>query len=252
MQSQVVVVSGAASGIGYATAKLFCEQGHTVIGLDLDLKGLQRAQQALGVGSFSFHSLSISDEASVSEAFQKIGADHATIHTVISCAGIAQTGEIHSASLDHWNKQIAVNLTGTYILSKYAMQHFVKASGGAFVAVSSDAGVRGASGYGAYCASKHGVIGLVRCLALDYGPLGIRSNVVCPGFVRTQMMDKLFAEATDPKAEMAGYAREVPLGRFAMPEEIAKVIKHLCSEEASYSNGAVYMVDGGVTAGHLG
>ncbi|MCY1520606.1 2-(S)-hydroxypropyl-CoM dehydrogenase [compost metagenome] len=158
---------------------------------------------------------------------------------------------MHEAPRKDWDFQIAVNLTGTYLLSKYAMKTFVEQNAGAFVAVSSDAGVRGASGYAAYCASKHGVIGLVRCLALDYGALGIRANAVCPGFVQTKMMDQLFAEAENPEAEKKSYMKEVPLGRFADPQEVGKVIFHLCSEDAAYTNGIIYSIDGGVTAGHF-
>jgi NAD(P)-dependent dehydrogenase (short-subunit alcohol dehydrogenase family) len=111
---------------------------------------------------------------------------------------------------------IAVNLTGTFLLARHTIPQLIKRGGGSFVAISSDAGVQGASGYAAYCASKHGVNGLIRCLALDHGRAGVRSNAVCPGFVDTPMATREFATA--PSGTKEFYQHTVPLGRFARPD----------------------------------
>jgi meso-butanediol dehydrogenase / (S,S)-butanediol dehydrogenase / diacetyl reductase len=103
-------------------------------------------------------------------------------------------------------------------------------------------------GYAAYCASKHGVIGLARTLALDHGPQGVRSNVICPGMVETPMSDEAMASYSE--AERTFYRSNVPLGRFGKPHEVANAILHLTSDAASYSNGMVYSIDGGTTAGY--
>ena len=251
---KTAIITGAASGIGQTTARLFADRGYTVVGCDRDESGLQLTAHHIGAtgGNFEFGIVDVTSESDISTVIEKTKEKYGVISAVVSCAGIARTGKIHETPRSEWDLQIAVNLTGTYLLAKHAMQVFVKQKAGNFVAVSSDAGVRGASGYAAYCASKHGVIGLIRCLALDYGQHGIRSNAVCPGFVQTKIMDQIFAEAVNPEQEKQSYMKEIPLGRFATPDEIGRVIHHLCSDDAAYTNGAIYSIDGGVTAGHFG
>lgn len=250
---KIAIVTGAASGIGQATALVFSQRGYTVVGCDRDAVGLEKTSEqvkAIG-GNFEYQVVDVASDTEIAALIKSTKEKFSAIAVVVSCAGVARTGLIHEMPRNEWDLQIAVNLTGTYLLAKNAMEVFLEQKSGSFVAVSSDAGVRGASGYAAYCASKHGVIGLIRCLALDYGRFGIRSNAVCPGFVQTNMMDQLFAEADNPDTEKQSYMKEVPLGRFASPDEVGKVIAHLASEDASYTNGAIYSIDGGVTAGHL-
>ena len=251
-ETHLVVISGAGSGIGQATAIHFAKHGYSVIGCDVSQRGLEETAKKVKVGRFLSRVVDVSQEHEVKALFELVKSFNLALHAVVPCAGVARTGLVHEVSSEDWAFMMGVNLTGTWLMAKYSMPIFVAQRGGAFVAVGSDASVRGASGYAAYCASKHGVLGLVRCLALDYGPWGIRSNAVCPGFVQTAMMDRLFAEADDPEAEMQAYAKEVPLGRFARPDEVAKVIDHLASDEASYTNGISYSLDGGATSGHFG
>jgi len=252
MTSQtIVVVTGAGSGIGQATAVAFSRQGHYVVGLDLSEGGLQKTQTLVKADRFHAIAVDVREEMQVAEAFRYVRSTGFSLHAVAACAGVAKTSSVHEQSEGDWDFIINVNLKGVWLSAKYAMPIFLKQGKGAFVAIGSDASVRGASGYAAYCASKHAVLGLVRCLALDYAPFGIRSNAVCPGFVLTPMMDALLSESSDPEAEMKSYAKEVPLGRFAQPDEVAKAILHLASDEASYTNGAIYSLDGGATAGHF-
>ncbi len=251
-EKHLVVVSGAGSGIGQATAIHFAEHGYSVIGCDLSLAGLEETAKKVEGGGFLSRVVDVSQEHEVHALFEWVKSIRSALHAVVACAGVARTGLVHELSGQEWASMMGVNLTGTWLMAKYSMPIFMVQQRGAFVAVGSDASLRGASGYAAYCASKHGVLGLVRCLALDYGPWGIRSNAVCPGFVQTRMMESLFAEADDPDAEMKAYAKEVPLARFARPDEVAKVIFHLASDQASYTNGIAYSLDGGATAGHFG
>lgn len=250
-KQSVVVVTGAGSGIGQATAIAFSKQGHFVVGLDLSEAGLQKTKSFIAADRFHAVDLDVRDEVQVAEAFKYVRSTGLNLHAVAACAGVAKTSAVHEQSEEDWDFIVDINLKGVWLTAKSAMTIFLKQGKGSFIAVGSDASVRGASVYAAYCASKHGVLGLVRCLALDYGPLGIRSNAVCPGFVLTPMMDALLSDSSDPEAEMKSYAKEVPLGRFARPDEVAKVILHLASDDASYTNGAIYSLDGGATAGHF-
>lgn len=250
-KQSVVVVTGAGSGIGQATAIAFSKQGHFVVGLDLSEASLQKTKSFIAADRFHAVDLDVRDEVQVAEAFKYVRSTGLNLHAVAACAGVAKTSAVHEQSEEDWDFIVDINLKGVWLTAKSAMTIFLKQGKGSFIAVGSDASVRGASGYAAYCASKHGVLGLVRCLALDYGPLGIRSNAVCPGFVLTPMMDALLSDSSDPEAEMKSYAKEVPLGRFARPDEVAKVILHLASDDASYTNGAIYSLDGGATAGHF-
>jgi meso-butanediol dehydrogenase/(S,S)-butanediol dehydrogenase/diacetyl reductase len=149
---------------------------------------------------------------------------------------------------EQWSQLMRINLDGVFYTARFTMPHLLK-SKGTFTAISSDAGVQGAPGYAAYCASKHGVIGFVRTLALDHGPQGVRSNVICPGMVETPMSEEAMVSYSE--AERAFYRGNVPLGRFGKPDEVAKAILHLSSRDASYSNGMVYSIDGGSTAGYF-
>lgn len=156
---------------------------------------------------------------------------------------------MHRMSEAAWDHVINVNLKGTFLLARAGIPLLQQRGGGAFVAVSSDAGVMGSVAYGAYCASKHGVIGLLKAMAMDYGSQSIRCNVVCPGFVDTPMAAGIFAKA--PEGTKEAFEAAIPMGRFARPEEVASVIAHLTCAEASYTNGNVYLIDGGSSAGHM-
>lgn len=250
-KQSVVVVTGAGSGIGQATAVAFSKQGHFVAGLDLSEEGLHKTRSLLGDDRVHAVTLDVRDEVQVAEALKYVRSTGLNLHAVAACAGVEKTSAVHEQSEEDWDFIVNINHKDVWLTAKSAMPIFLKQGKGAFVAVGSDASVRGASGYAPYCASKHGVLGLVRCLALDYGPSGIRSNAVCPGFVLTPMMDALLSESSDPEAEMKSYAKEVPLGCFAQPDDVAKAILHLASDEASYTNGAIYSLDVGATAGHF-
>ena len=203
--------------------------------------------EAKGGASRSF-AADVSDGAALAGAIDAFCGEAGGLDTVVSCAGIVTEHLLHETEERDWHNVIAVNLTGTFLLAKSALPRLLRRGGGSFVAISSDSGVHGAIGYGAYCASKHGVIGMVRCMALEYGPSGIRSNAVCPAFVDTPMADGIFARA--PQGMRESYRKLVPLKRFALADEVAKVVAHLSSDEASYTNGSIYMVDGGATSGY--
>jgi meso-butanediol dehydrogenase/(S,S)-butanediol dehydrogenase/diacetyl reductase len=249
MSQSVALVTGGGSGIGRATARDLASRGYAVGVLDISGGSAQAVVDEIEASSGRALALTgdVSVERDVQEAVRAVVSELGPLRVAVACAGIEVTGEVTTMNLDEWRRAFAVNVDGVMLTARAAIpaiRHH--GEGGAFVAISSDAGVLGTAGWATYTATKHAVIGLIRCLALDYGPLGIRSNVVAPSFVNTPMMDRIFQGV---EGERAGWEKRIPLGRFAAPEEVARVIAHLVSDEASYTNGHVYMVDGGETAG---
>jgi meso-butanediol dehydrogenase/(S,S)-butanediol dehydrogenase/diacetyl reductase len=169
------------------------------------------------------------------------------LDTVVSNAGVAFSATLAATREEDWARVMRINLDGTFFTAKFTMPHLLK-SRGTFTAVASDGGIQGAVAYAAYCASKHGVVGFVRCLALDHGKDGVRCNMVAPGFVETPMAEALLAGASATERDY--YQKNVPMGRFARPDEVADAIAHLSSDQASYANGMVYSLDGGSTSGY--
>lgn len=249
--SEVAFVTGAGSGIGAAVARRLAARGAAVALFDLAKDKVEATATSIeteGGHALPLHG-DVGDDGNVGQAVAETVSRLGALTTTVACAGIAVTGTVSDISLADWHRTLHVNLTGVFLTARHTVPHMIEAGGGAFTAISSDAGVQGAEGFAAYCASKHGVVGLIRCLALDHGPQGVRANAVCPGFVETPMADRIF-EGTGPESR-GYYATTVPLGRFARPEEVAAAVAHLTSAEASYTNGMTYVIDGGATAGYF-
>jgi len=251
MTTEIALVSGAGSGIGRAVALRLAERGATIGVLDWDRGGADETVDLVKKMGGRAEAL-IADVSSMAEMDAAVAAFAAGadgIDTLVAAAGVARGGLVHRMSEAAWDQVVDVNLKGTFLLARAAIPLLQKRGSGAFVAISSDAGIMGSIAYGAYCASKHGVIGLVKAMALDYGAQGIRCNIVCPGFVDTPMATGIFSKA--PAGTREAFEAAVPMGRFARPEEVANAIAHLTSNEASYTNGNVYLIDGGSSAGHM-
>jgi meso-butanediol dehydrogenase/(S,S)-butanediol dehydrogenase/diacetyl reductase len=250
-RDEVAFVTGATSGIGMAVALRLAASGVTVGVVGRNEKAahglVDQIQQQGGKATALLADVSRSEQ--VASAVAALISNFGRLDTVVSCAGIALGGTVEEMSEQDCRLVIDVNLQGTFHVAKHTIAHLLARGKGSFIAVSSDAGTMGAKGFAAYCASKHGVNGLIKCLALDYGPKGIRSNAVSPGFVETPMTDRLFSELSE--AERNFYRRSVPLGRFATPSDVANVIAFLSSDEGQYANGMIYALDGGSTAGYF-
>ncbi|PWI51599.1 hypothetical protein B5K03_26165 [Rhizobium phaseoli] len=248
MPRETALVTGAASGIGAAVARRFWERGANVFMLDRNVDGLRNVlSDADGCGgTVNTFQADVTDGARLGDIFAEIhrlgGIDH-----VVHCAGVARLGTVTEMDEATFDLVMNVNLKGTFLLAKRAMPCLVSRKG-SFTAIASDAGTQGASGYAAYCASKHGVVGLIKSMALDHGPQGVRCNAICPGFVQTPMLDQLFA---DSPSDRGFYEKSVPLGRFARPEDVAELAGFIASQAGAYLNGAVIALDGGSTAGYF-
>ncbi len=245
MPRKVVWITGAASGIGLACAKRFSDDGAIVVGSDI--KPCQNWEQWIPEGHWI--SLNVCDETAVFAARDEIKQKLGRIDTVITAAGIAGGGAVHHLSLDDWNRVINVNLNGTMLVIKAAVEVMMEQKSGSIVTVASVEGLEGSEGGSAYNASKGAVVLLTKNLAMDFGRLGIRANCICPGFIETPMFDEVLGlEAM--QSVRAKIEQQHKLGRFGRPEEIASAAAFLAGEDASFITGQSLAVDGGYTAGH--
>lgn len=245
---KLYLVSGAASGIGKATARELALGGNALLLIDRSEQPLQEIADELGTLVPVTHFVAdVTDLESLEKNLSKTLSQRGSLNGVVHCAGIEILGSIDELKPADWSRCIDVNLTGAFNVARSSIPEILQ-NKGAIVFIASDAGITGAQGYAAYCASKHGVVGLMKAMALDYGPRGVRVNAVAPSFVETPMAARIFQ---DNPGEMDYYKKTVPLGRFAAPEEIARVAIHLLGTESSFTTGMVYRVDGGSTAGYF-
>jgi NAD(P)-dependent dehydrogenase (short-subunit alcohol dehydrogenase family) len=242
-----ILVTGAGSGIGRAAAQLFAQEGGRVVVVDQDeneaqatVKSIREAGgEALAIGA------DVSREADCRGMVERALAAYGRLHVAFNNAGIGASGfAVADEEEVTWSRLIDVNLKGIFLAMKYEIPAMVGAGGGAIVNTASVAGLVGERGIGAYSASKHGVVGLTRTAALDYIGQGVRINAVCPGATRTRILANWFQ---DPKVESFILSRH-PIGRIAEPEEIARAVLFLASDEASFIVGHALAVDGGLTA----
>lgn len=243
-EGKVVLVTGAASGIGKAAAGLFAQEGACVVLADRDLAGAEQAAHAIGAAAIAV-AADIADfaacEAMVAAAVDRFGG----LDIAFNNAGIPSAigGAFEDFTLDAWQHVVTTNLTGVFHSIKAEVPALKARGGGAIVVTASIASLIAAPGMAAYVASKHGVAGLVKAAALDLIGHRIRVNAICPGMVDTAML----AAATAIPEVLAGMQNATPIGRIATAEEAARAALFLASEEASYMVGSLLTVDGGVS-----
>lgn len=247
LQDKVVIVTGAASGIGKATARAFAREGARVVVVDIDGAGEQVAysiQNKKGNALFVRCDVSKADEvaAMVDQAMTTFGQIDCAFHN----AGHEGQEQSTADRLEEaWNHTIDVNLKGTWLCMRYEIPHMLRKGHGVIVNGASVGGTVAFPGMSAYVASKHGVVGLTKSAALEYAQSGIRINAVCPGVIHTPMIDRLTKGIPEVEAR---YVAVTPMGRMGLAEEVAETVLWLCSDAASFVTGHAMIVDGGLTA----
>jgi NAD(P)-dependent dehydrogenase (short-subunit alcohol dehydrogenase family) len=241
------IVTGAASGIGRATAERLAAEGARVALLDVQEGALREVEGAIGAAGSEALAIpcDVSSEHEVQAAVKDAIARFGRLHVLCNLAGILRFQHTHEASLDDWNRILAVNLTGTFLTCREAIPHMVAQKGGSIVNMSSTAAIQAHPWTAAYTASKGGVLALTYELAIEYGRQGVRVNAVCAGAVKTPIHQ---AFAVPPGADAKLIHRILPFDGFGEPADAASAIAYLASDEARHVNGTMLRVDGGMCA----
>jgi NAD(P)-dependent dehydrogenase (short-subunit alcohol dehydrogenase family) len=246
--SRVAWVTGAARGIGLATARRFLEEGWSVALLDVDAENLARGMAALDLPERTLAlPADVSDAAAVEQAAQALMARFGRLDALVNNAGVAVFGPILQTTLADWQRVLAVNLTGPFLTAQAAAPLMAEGGGGAIVNITSISGLRASTLRVAYGTSKAGLAHLTKQQAVEFAALGIRVNAVAPGPVETAM-----AQAVHTPEIRADYHDAMPLNRYGLESELAAAVFWLCDSQSSYVTGQVIAVDGGFDAAGIG
>jgi len=242
LKDKVSIITGAGKGIGQATAYKFSQEGAKVIVADIDEASINETVEKIKAdgGEALGLKVDITKMESVEEMVNKVIKTYGKIDTLVNNAGIIADGQLYKMSSEQFDRVIKVNLYGTYNCAKAVVNIMKEQKSGVILNASSIVGIYGNFGQTNYAATKFGVIGMTKTWAKELGRSGIRTNAVCPGFVATSILDPM------PEKVIKAMEDKVPLKRLGKPEELANVYAFLASDEASYINGAVVEVSGGV------
>lgn len=248
LSNKVALITGAGSGIGFACARRFAEEGAAIVGFDLKPSEQWHEIESISDRALFFQGDVTSlerQQAAVAAAVERFGS----LDVLVTSAGIGDAGPVHMVEEAAWQRVIDINLSGTFFSAKAVLPQMMQQRSGSIITIASCEGVVATEGGSSYNASKAGVVNLSKNIAIDYGRMGIRCNALCPGFIETPMFDQVLNQAfmADVKADIKSQTK---LGRFGEAVEMANVALFLASDEASFVTGQAIVADGGYTAGH--
>ncbi|KPK06116.1 MAG: 3-oxoacyl-ACP synthase [Betaproteobacteria bacterium SG8_39] len=243
LQGKVAAITGGARGIGHATAVKFATQGARVAVCDINPQLIEETLAAIRAagGEAAGYRVDVTYKAQIAAMVEDVMAQWGRIDCVVNNAGIVMDAQLKRMTDEQFDKVIDINLKGVYNCTRAVVDVMLAQGSGVILTTSSIVGLYGNFGQTNYAASKFAVIGMTKTWAKELGRKGIRANAVCPGFVATPILKQM------PENVLADMAKKVPCGRLGTPEEVANVFAFLASDEASYINGAVISVDGGMT-----
>ena len=250
MNDRSAVVTGAASGIGLESVRRLIKDGYAIAAIDIDRENLEREMAAMSISAerIMTFDIDVSDEEAVNSVIDRTNDYFGRIDVLVNNAGIGTAEPLHTTSTEQWDRIMDVNLTGPFLCSRAVLPIMLEGGGGVILNIASVAALVGVRNRAVYCASKAGLLGLTRSMAVDYARRGIRVVAICPGTVDSPWIRKILSEDPDPvkrREEMA--ARQLD-GRLGTPEEIAAAVSFLASDEARFVNGSAFVIDGGMTA----
>jgi NAD(P)-dependent dehydrogenase (short-subunit alcohol dehydrogenase family) len=242
LENRVALVTGGTGGIGTAICKRLAKEGAVVIAADRHAPNVE-----LPDGIF-FHDLDVTQEDSVTKLMDSVEYNQGKIDILVNAAGIEIEKTIEDTSLDDWNRIFAVNVTGTFLVSKYALPLMRKTGAGSIINFGSYDGFIADPQLAAYCATKGAVHALTRAMACDHGPENIRVNAICPGYIDTPMLQSFFGDSGDIESLQQAVRDVHPMRRYGTPDDIAGLVNWLAGDEARYASGQLWVLDGGLTA----
>ena len=241
LQGKRCLITGAAQGIGRATAQAWAREGAEVIATDRDTGGFADWADEAGIAT---RRLDVTDAAAIADAATAIGA----IGVLFNCAGWVAHGSVLESTPEDWERSFAINVTSMYAMTKAFLPAMLAAGGGSIINMASVASsVTGVAHRCAYGASKAAVIGLTKSVAADFITQGIRCNAICPGTIATPSLDDRIAAFDDPVQARRDFIARQKIGRLGTPEEIAEIATYLASDPAAYATGQTFVVDGGIS-----
>ena len=244
LQGRVALVTGGRGGAGRAVCERFVKEGATVYAADLTDDGSLGGEAGAG----QFLRFDVTSESEVQAGIEAIAQQQGRLDIVVNAAGIEMEKTVEDTTLEDWNKIFAINVTGTFLTSKYALPMLRTSSHASIINFGSYDGYIADPKLAAYCATKGAVHMITKAMAVDHGPEGIRVNAICPGYIDTPMLKQFYPEGVDPAEARKEAERVHPLRTIGTPTDMANLVFWLASDEARYATGQLWVLDGGLSA----